>query len=80
MLFLLILEMEHVHNTALRRQVVVDQLLLINKETLTQNIALLSEKDIFSSLSKLPFFSRVFLTYLFFFAPALLKWTVPFKK
>lgn len=69
MLFLLILEMEHVHNTALRRQVVVDQLLLINKETLTQNIALLSE-DIFSSLSKLPFFSLVFLTYLFFFCPS----------
>lgn len=43
-------------HTALRRQVIVDQLLLINKETLSRSIAVLSEKDIFSSLSNLPYF------------------------
>lgn len=48
--------MAHSQHSALRRQVIVDQLLLINKETLTQSIAVLSEKDISSSLSNLPYF------------------------
>lgn len=56
-------------HSALRRQVIVDQLLLINKETLTWSIAVLSEKDIFSSLSNL----------LYFFL-ALLKCSVSFLK